>query len=85
MHAVFRVFFIFALRIQHELLEDVIIPCDDAAQNKFNQRKPKYSEYIKIKVIGQPLNTPNFKSRIIGILVSTGARYLKRGILSVSY
>jgi len=41
MHAVFRVLFIFALGVQHELLEDVIIPCDDAAHNKFNQRKPK--------------------------------------------
>jgi hypothetical protein len=41
MQAVFRVFFIFALGIQHELLEDVIIPCDDAVHNKFNQPKPK--------------------------------------------
>jgi hypothetical protein len=37
MHAVFRVFFIFALGIQHELLEDVIISCDDAVHNKFDQ------------------------------------------------
>jgi hypothetical protein len=37
MHAVFRVLFIFALGVQHELLEDVIIPCDDAVHNKFNQ------------------------------------------------
>ena len=31
MHAVFRILFIFALRLQHEPLEDVIIPRDDAA------------------------------------------------------
>ena len=78
MHAVFRVLLIFALGVQHELLEDVIIPCDDAAHNKFNQRRPKYSE---IKAIGQPLNTPKFK----GILVSTDARYLKHEILSASF
>jgi hypothetical protein len=41
MHAVFCVFFIFALGVQHELLEDVIIPCDDAVHNKFNQPKFK--------------------------------------------
>jgi hypothetical protein len=41
MYAVFRIFFIFAFGVQHELLEDVIIPCDDAAHNKFNQPKPK--------------------------------------------
>jgi hypothetical protein len=33
MHAVFRILFIFALGLQHEPLEDVIIPCDDAARN----------------------------------------------------
>jgi hypothetical protein len=33
MHAVFRVLFIFALGLQHEPLEDVIIPCNDTARN----------------------------------------------------
>ena len=39
----------------------------------------------KSTVIGQTLNVPNFKSRIAIVLASTGARYLKRGILSVCY
>jgi len=82
MHRVFRVFFIFALGIQHELLKDVIIPCDDAAHNKFNQPKPNNNN--KSTVIGH-LNAPDFKSRIAIVLVSTGVRYLKRSILSVSY
>jgi hypothetical protein len=30
MHAVFRVLFIFALGLQYEPLEDVIVPCNDA-------------------------------------------------------
>jgi hypothetical protein len=78
---VFRIFFIFALGIQHELLEDVIISCDDAAHDKFNQPKPK-NKKKKASRVGQPLNAPNFKSRAI-VLVSTGAHYL--GKLSASY
>jgi hypothetical protein len=80
---VFRVFFIFAPGIQHELLEDVIIPCDDAGHNEFNQPKPPKREE-NINVVGQPLNALNFKTRIAIVLVSTGARYLKCGIISVS-
>ena len=81
MHAVFRILFIFALRLQHEPLEDVIIPRDDAAH-----KLAKNKIIIIINVIRQPLNAPYLKSRVMAIvLVTAGARYLKRGVLSISY
>ena len=73
-HAVFRIFLIFALCLEHESLEYVIISRDDAAHK--NQQKKK-------NVIERGFGaSPNFESRIVAIvLVPTSASYLRCGVV----